>query len=88
MVGGSRLTQKFGRGPIFHFNRQTIVATALRCAGFKAPLIEIIARQKDAPAFELRNREGWMAQALSTIEKGSREWDPRSWVQGSVWPTS
>jgi hypothetical protein len=34
--GGSRLTEKICRGPIFHFNRQTIVATALRCARFQA----------------------------------------------------
>ena len=34
--GGSRLTEKICRGPIFHFNRQTIVATALRCARFHA----------------------------------------------------
>jgi hypothetical protein len=34
--GGARLTQKICGDPIFHFNRQTIVATALRCAAFQA----------------------------------------------------
>jgi hypothetical protein len=32
--GGSRLTGKIAR-PLFHFNRQTIVAMALRCAGLQ-----------------------------------------------------
>jgi hypothetical protein len=36
MVAGRGSPRKMGRGPIFHFNRQTIVATALRCARFQA----------------------------------------------------
>jgi hypothetical protein len=45
-VGGSRLTRKFV-SRIFHFSRRkNNVAMALRCAGFKPLLIEIIAGQK------------------------------------------
>ena len=63
MVGGSRLTQKICRDPIFHFKRQTIVATALRCAPFQPLPIEIIARQKVAPAFEPQKVSGRMDPA-------------------------
>jgi len=54
MVGGRGQPENLP-GSIFHFNRQTIVATALRCGGFKPPPIEIIARRKVAPAFEPKN---------------------------------
>ena len=56
MVGGVAANQKFV-SRIFHFKRQTIVATALRCARFKALPIEIIAGQKVAAAFEATEGE-------------------------------
>jgi hypothetical protein len=57
-VGGFAVRQIICRGSIFHFNRQTVVATALRCAEFTPLLIEIIARQKVAPAFEPQKVSG------------------------------
>jgi hypothetical protein len=54
---------------------------------FKPLLIEIIARQKGAPAFEPPNRGRWMDSSglLGRIhKKGSRARTPRARVQNSV----
>src|SRR5580700_9286909 len=55
--GGSRLTRKNCR-PLFHFKRQSIVATALRHARFKPRPIENIAMEEVAPAFEPQKASG------------------------------
>ena len=54
MVGGARLTQKFGSGPIFHFEASFRQVLRQRCdaRGFKPLPIEIIAQRRVTPAFE------------------------------------
>jgi hypothetical protein len=51
MVGGCGWPKKFAGVPISSAGKHC-VATALRCARFRASTIEIIARPKAAPAFE------------------------------------
>src|ERR1700733_6092506 len=50
-------------GPIFHSSVRQLLRWRCDARVFKPLLIEIIARQKVAPAFEPKNWDGWMARA-------------------------
>ena len=80
--GGGRCgsPKKFAGGPIFHFKRQTIVATALRCRGFEPLPIEIIAKRRVAPAFEPQKASGRTAPAPRTQHGGGRCGSPKKFA--------
>jgi hypothetical protein len=87
MVGGARLTEKFTGASFSISSVRQLLRQRCDARGFKPLLIEIIAREKVAPAFEPQNRSRWMDSSglLGRIhKKGSRAWTPRARVQNSV----
>ena len=77
MVGGSRLTQKICRGPFSISSVRQLLRQRCDALVFKPLPIEIIARQKVAPAFDPRNCRRWMTgQATSKDRARARETGP------------
>ena len=63
MVGGSRLTRKFAGAPFSISSVRQLLRQRCDARGFKPLPIEIIARQKVAPAFEPQKVSGRTAPA-------------------------